>query len=315
MRAPLVAAHGSDRQRPLVVVAVTDDDGVTGHGEAAPLESYDGTTLAAVLAALACASPEGQIELPQARAAIEMAGWDMRGRREQQPVWRLLGAARPPAVELNATIGAEAPHDAAAEAALAVRAGYTCVKVKVGLGDDSARVAAVREAVGADIAIRIDANGAWSVREAIAALGRLAAYGIECCEEPVHGVEALAEVSARTEIPISADETATDPRIFARHVCQAVCLKIASSGGIGFVVQSAIAARAAGYEVYLASTLDGPLGIAAALHAAAVIEPDRPCGLATLDRFAATNPLPVAGGRLAPPPGPGLGDGLLAWYE
>ena len=71
-----------------------------------------------------------------------------------------------------------------------------------------------------------------------------------------------------------------------------------------------------GYEPYIASTLDGPLGIAAALHAAAVVKPDRHCGLATLGRFAAPVPeaLVPAGGQMHMPAGPGLGDGLLDWY-
>ena len=67
--------------------------------------------------------------------------------------------------------------------------------------------------------------------------------------------------------------------------------------------------------MYLASTLDGPLGIAAALHAAAAIRPDRPCGLATLALFAdREDPLPASGGRIGLPSGPGLGDGLSDWY-
>jgi L-alanine-DL-glutamate epimerase-like enolase superfamily enzyme len=74
-------------------------------------------------------------------------------------------------------------------------------------------------------------------------------------------------------------------------------------------------ARAAGYEVYLASTLDGPLGIAAALHAAAVLRPDRPCGLATLGLFAdREDPWPPCDGRIEVPAGAGLGDGLAEWY-
>jgi L-alanine-DL-glutamate epimerase-like enolase superfamily enzyme len=95
-----------------------------------------------------------------------------------------------------------------------------------------------------------------------------------------------------------------------------VCLKIASFGGITGVVQAARLARTAGYEVYLASTLDGPLGIAAALHAAAVMRPERACGLATLALFAdRADPLPARDGRIGLPDGPGLGDGLIPWYQ
>lgn len=98
-------------------------------------------------------------------------------------------------------------------------------------------------------------------------------------------------------------------------MCDAVCLKIGRSGGITGLLAAARTARSSGYEVYLASTLDGPLGIAAALHAASVIAPERPCGLATLALFTdREDPLPPARGRIAMPTGPGLGDRLLPWY-
>ena len=105
--------------------------------------------------------------------------------------------------------------------------------------------------------------------------------------------------------PVAADESARDPGVFSRRVCDAICLKIARCGGISGLVRDAAAARAAGYEVYLASTLDGPLGIAAALHAAAVVVPDRHCGLATLDRFDARIRCPPAPGRCRPRPARG----------
>ena len=87
-------------------------------------------------------------------------------------------------------------------------------------------------------------------------------------------------------MPLALDETASAAGALERRVCRAVCLKIAACGGITGLLEAARTARAAGYEVYLASTLDGPLGIAAALHAASAIRPDRPCGLATLGLFA-----------------------------
>lgn len=283
-------------------VSLTDDDGLTGYGEAAPLESYDGVSLAQVLAALETWRPgDPDPELPQAAAALDLARWDLAGRRAGEPVWRLLGGSRPPAVPVNATIGAEAPVAAAAQASKARAAGITCVKVKVGTPDDLERVSAVRDAVP-DADIRIDANGAWSVDQAVEALARLSAFEIELCEEPVHGPGALAEVAAASDVPVAADET----RALERRVCTAVCLKIAASGGITGLVRDSERARQLGYEVYLASTLDGPLGIAAALHAAAVVAPDRPCGLATLSRFAEPDPYPPRDGFITAPLGPGL---------
>jgi L-alanine-DL-glutamate epimerase-like enolase superfamily enzyme len=177
---------------------------------------------------------------------------------------------------VNATIGAEDRATAAAKAAAAVRDGYRTVKVKVGIGDDAGRLAAVRAVVGREVAIRADANGAWRTpEEALAHLRALAPVGLELCEEPVHGVEALRAVRAASPVPIAADETHAP----GSGAADLVCLKI-SRGGISGVLADARAARDAGSDVYLASTYDGPRGIAAAVAVAAALKVTRACGLA-----------------------------------
>jgi o-succinylbenzoate synthase len=333
LRAPFVSARASVDARRLVVVRLEAADGHVGHGEAAPLEGYDLASIEDVVAALEdCraalsdsdgADREGLLEqcarvavLPHAVATIDLALWDLAGRRAGRPVWQLLGAAGPPQVEVNATIAAADRAGAAAEAAAARQAGFRTIKLKAGVGDDAGRIAAVRAAAGPEMQIRLDANGAWSVAEATANLRMLAPAGVELCEEPVHGLDETAELAEATDVAIAIDETTAQPGALDRRVCDAVCLKIARGGGITGVLEQARRARAAGYAVYLASTLDGPLGIAAALHAAAALAPDRPCGLATLGVFAdRTDLLPARNGTISPPPGPGLGDDLLAWYR
>ena len=333
MREPFVSAAGSVETRELLLARLEDDAGDRGFGEAAPLPSYDGVTVADVLVALedcreilarADGVPRDQVVAecarlappPQAIAALDLALWDLEGRRSGQPVWRLLEAAAAPDIAVNRAIAAPDRARAASEALEAARAGYRSLKLKVGLGDDAGRLAAVRAAAGPDVAIRLDANGAWTVEQAVASLAALAPAGIELCEEPVSGLDDVAELSSLTATALAIDETTTVHGALERRVCDAVCLKVGRSGGITGVVDAARRARAAGYEVYLASALDGPLGIAAALHAAAAIAPDRPCGLATLPLFAdRADPLPVHGGRMSPPAGPGLGEGLLGWYD
>jgi L-alanine-DL-glutamate epimerase-like enolase superfamily enzyme len=219
-------------------------------------------------------------------------------------------------VAVNATLAAPDRAGAVAEAAAYRAAGFGALKAKVGLGDDAGRLAAIRAVAGADTAIRLDANGAWSVEEALASLRVLEPAGIECCEEPVSGLEEIATVFRQSPVAVSLDESARLPGALEERHGDAVCLKIAGCGGITGVIEAARRARAVGYEVYLASTLDGPLGIAAALHAAAVVRPDRFCGLATLGMFEGrTDPLAPRDGAIAVPPGPGLGDGLLPWYR
>jgi L-alanine-DL-glutamate epimerase-like enolase superfamily enzyme len=169
----------------------------------------------------------------------------------------------------------------------------------------------VRAAVGPDVAIRVDANGAWSTpEEALANLRALAPAGLEYAEEPVHGVEGLRAVRAASPVAIAMDETAADPAAAGSGAADAVCLKIARCGGITGVLRDARAARAAGCGVYVASSFDGPLGIAAGLHAAAALAADGPvaaCGLATLGMFERREEtLTPRAGMLAVPDAPGL---------
>lgn len=332
MRAPFVFGSGSIEARELLLLRIEDSEGRVGAGEAAPLVGYHGVTLQDVRDALEdCRGPLTGARrldraellaqcarlavLPQAVAAIDLALWDLAGHQAGQPVWRLLGAAQAPPVSLNATIGAIDRAGAAAAAATARAQGFRCVKVKVGAGDDAGRLAAVRAAVGREVAIRIDANGVWSVDQAIASLRALEPVGIELCEQPVAGLEEIAVVARACNVPVGIDESAGAPGALDRRHCEAVCLKIASCGGISGVIDAARRARAAGYSVYLASTLDGPLGIAAALQAAAVVRPDRPCGLGTLTMFEQRqDPIPARGGLMSVPDGVGLGTGLRTWY-
>jgi L-alanine-DL-glutamate epimerase-like enolase superfamily enzyme len=242
-------------------------------------------------------------DLPQALAAIDIALWDHASRRTQTPLAKLIHPLAADEVAVNATIGADDRAGAATAAAAAVRDGFRCVKVKVGIGDDAGRLAAVRAAVGPDVVIRVDANGAWKTpEEALANLRALAPIGLELCEEPVHGVEALRAVAASSPVRIAMDETHAP----GSGATALVCLKI-SRGGISAVLEDARAARAAGSSVYLTSTFDGPLGIAAGVHAAAALRISRPCGLATLANFAESTGAPEPrGGSIAVPSTPGL---------
>ena len=173
------------------------------------------------------------------------------------------------------------------------------------MGDDAGRLAAVRAAAGPDVAIRADANGAWgSPREALANLRALAPIGLELCEEPVHGLEALRAVRAESPVPIAIDESAAAPGAAGSGAADAVCLKISRCGGIGGVLRDA---AAAGRRVRRLRRLHVRR---AARDRRGAARRRRAAG----DRAAAgvralggrRRPPAVRGGRLAVPPGPGL---------
>jgi L-alanine-DL-glutamate epimerase-like enolase superfamily enzyme len=176
------------------------------------------------------------------------------------------------------------------------------------VGDDAGRVAAVRAAVGPEVELRLDANGAWDVEEAVRSIEALAPAGLELVEEPVHGVDAMRAVRDRVAVRVAMDETAGDPGSLTAKVADAVCLKISRCGGITPLLAQGALVRATGAEVYVASTFDGPVGVAAALHAAAALRPSPACGLGTLELFAdELEVLPVRRGAMAVPSSPGLG--------
>ncbi len=328
LRTPLQTAHGEVRERELLTLTLTDEDGVTGCGEAAPLQSYDGVSLQRARQALeryrpVLANPGAMNgaqlidacrrvdDLPHALAAVEMALWDRAGHRAGKPVAELLTDEPAKWVAVNATIGAGDRESAAAQAAAAAAAGFSCIKLKVGIGDDAARVAAVRAAAGPQPALRLDANGAWEVEQAVRTIEQLAPAGLELVEEPTHGLHAVREVRERVDTRVAIDETAAEPGALGAGVADAVCLKVARCGGISSLLAAAALVRASGAEPYVASSFDGPLGVAAALHAAAALAsrgPVPPCGLATLALFEGLeDTLAASEGAIALPSGPGLG--------
>lgn len=310
LRRPLRFGWGTLTERELVEVALSAGDGPVGRGEAAPLEGYDGVSVASVLAALdayarvlaACGPGADHREcldrcreerdLPQALAAVDLALWDLEAKRAGVPVARLLHPGAASAVPVNAL--ADDPGNPPA--------GFGCVKVKVGTDGFLERVTALREAAGPAVAIRVDANGAWpSPAAALEALRALEELDIELCEEPVHGEDALHAVARSSPVPIACDETWA-PGLHA------VALKITRSGGISGLLDAAAEARAAGSAVYVTSTFDGPVGVAAAVHAAAALAAEGPvlaCGLATLEAFEGLSS-GAQGGVMPVPPGPGL---------
>jgi L-Ala-D/L-Glu epimerase len=306
-REPFTTASGAVRARDLVVLRV-EQDGLVGWGEAAPFAPYDGIAIADVARVLQeRLTPTGY---PQVHAADEMAFLDLEGQRLGIPV----AEPRVTTVPVNFTLAGARPEDVAASAAAARADGFDCFKLKVGLIDDEVRVAAVRDAIGPDALLRLDANGAWDKDTAIAQIRRLAPYVLQFVEEPCSGLADMAVVRRECGVPVAADESvqsAADVLAAAQAgACDFISVKLAPMGGINAARTAIQAARESGIEPYISSTLDGPWGIAASLQLAAAEAITLHCGLATLELFdallAAALPAPEHA-RLVVPPGPGLG--------
>jgi L-alanine-DL-glutamate epimerase-like enolase superfamily enzyme len=203
LRSPLPASYGVLHERELLIVKITDSDGSFGYGEAAPLPDYDGPDIDQVLRALdayreVLEHAEGLngvqtvdacrrvADMPVAYAAIDLALWDKAGRYSEKSVAQLLVEEPANSVPVNATLTSLDRAGIAEQATMAVREGFGCLKVKVGVGDDAGRVAAVRAAAGPQALIRLDANGAWTPDQAVRAIASLSPAGLELFEEPTH---------------------------------------------------------------------------------------------------------------------------------
>ncbi len=214
---------------------------------------------------------------------------------------------------VNATVPAVGPGQV--PAVLARFDGCTTAKVKVAergqsLADDLDRVAAVRDAMGASARIRVDANGGWSLEQAVEALGKLAAYDLEYAEQPCATVDELASlrmalVRRGIDVPVAADESirrAEDPLLVARReAADLVVVKVAPLGGVARALEIV---DACGLPAVVSSALDTSIGIAAGVAlAAALPELDHACGLGTVglfERDVARPPLRPEAGTLTP---------------
>jgi o-succinylbenzoate synthase len=338
---PYATARGTLERREMLLVRLITDGGIVGLGEAVPLSLRGGADPRAVGRAIRkgtrrlrrsdlsdfsgseplLAAVDAYIHTvagrrlpPPAKAAIEMAVFDLAGKASGRPMWSLLGADSAEPVRCNATLVGGDPDAVADDAGRWAARGFETFKLKLGGADDVAVVRAVRERVGPDARIRVDANGTWSLDEALGVLRMIEPLGIELAEQPVAGEAEMVALTEDLTMLIAADETVAGgkeaERARRRHSCDLATVKLAKVGGVG---EANAVAKA--LPIYLSSALDGPLGIAAAAHAAHALPFTGPAeglahGLATQLLFASTiaarGPT-LEGPLLSVPSGPGLG--------
>ena len=298
---------GLPRSQPPAAAATS----AAGAARAAPVADSAAAGAAAAGAAAPCAAAAGPVVADAAVAAC--AG----------PV--AADAAVAGAVAVNALITAADPARVEQQALAAVRDGFGAVKLKVGAGSPAAdvdRVRAARSGLGSEPELRLDANGAWDRATAVGVLARVEPCRIAFCEEPVPGLEAMAAVSRSTGVPAAADESmrsAADAEAALRLGIDTLVVKPQALGGPDTALAVASRAFDDGAAVVVTSFLDGAIGVAHALHAAAAVDalaasavPGRgpqAHGLATSGLLAADTAAPprVGAGLMHLPPPPGLG--------
>jgi o-succinylbenzoate synthase len=332
---PYVTAKGTLDRREMVLVRLQTDDGPTGLGEAVPLSLRGGASLESVVTELERLGDRIADEFeksldparlrgmtttlsPPAAAAVEIALLDLWGQESDRRAGErlILGGFDDRPILCNATLIAAEPDEVAEDARAWAAEGFSTFKLKVGAGDDVARVRAVRAVIGPEAKIRLDANGVWDLATAKRVLSDVEELEIELVEQPVATLEEMTELAETTPIPIAADEsvvTVADAVQAAQtRACEWVGVKLARVGGPRNAMNIGSELRP-----YVSSALDGPVGIAAAAH---VVQALRAAphprgigiahGLATQRLFAetiASVECELRGDQLHLPAGPGLG--------
>jgi o-succinylbenzoate synthase len=324
---PLETARGTVSNRDGFLVRIDRDD-TEGIGEATPLpgwtesksECRDALERAERLASeLDWGVGLAKLDAPAARHGLSLALLDAAATQQTLPVYRSLAGDRiAERVPVNATLGSRLSPEATANAVReAVDDGYTCVKVKAGTRDveeDVERIRAVRNAVGDDVSIRVDANGAWTREQAASAIESLAALAVEYVEQPLP----TAELEATGSLVDQGVDIALDESLAAHDVetildagaADVLVLKPMVLGGPDLAYEAAMRCREAGVEPIVSTTIDAVVARTAAVHVAASIPDVRPCGLATGDRLAtdlAPDPASISEGAIRVPQDPGLG--------
>lgn len=280
-----------------VVVRVVADDGRIGYGEAPPTAVITGDTLGSIECAIrdfirpALIGMEVEnldgvmrklhgciVKNTSAKAAVDMAVYDLYGKRFGAPLYQLLGGARR-SFETDLTISVNPIEEMVRDSLEAVDRGYHTLKIKVGKEGlrDIERIAAIREAVGPDIRIRVDANQGWTAKQSIAIITAMEdkGLGIELVEQPVpaHDLDGLMAVTRAVQTPILADEAVFSPadaiEIIRRGAADLINIKLMKTGGIWQALKICDVAEIYGIECMIGCMLESRLSVAAAAHLAA----------------------------------------------
>ncbi len=333
-----------------IIVRVHGDDGVVGYGESLPRPYVTGEDVEGVVAALlddlgpqalGMTIDSGTDAVPQidefltewkrnrplsagivawnaTACALELALLDWAFQRAGQSVMAWLPPARS-SVTYTGVIDASDPAAAAQMARRFTQAGMNSIKVKVGIDDDAARLRAVREAVGDDVEIRVDANGVWSAGAAVAALNALAPYNIDAVEQPVAAadLDGMRQVREQTGLRVIADESLVTEdnaaALIAANACDVFNIRISKCGGLIASARIAQMAAEAGIWVQIGAqvgetSLLSAAGRALAAHVPSIEYVEGSFGTHLLSEDITFEPVMFGyEGRGELLPGPGLG--------
>jgi o-succinylbenzoate synthase len=280
-----------------VVVKMVADNGYIGYGGAAPTAVITGDTEGSITGAIESVIAKQLLGLEienieeimrrlngcmikntSAKAAVDMAAYDLLGQMYQAPLYKLWGGFRR-TLTTDITISVDEPEQMALDSVEAVRLGYDTLKIKVGKNSfqDIERMRAIRRAIGPDINLRIDANQGWNPKEAVRILRGMEDEGlnIELVEQPVvaYDLEGLKHVTDNVSILVMADESVFSPldalKILQMRAADLLNIKLMKTGGIYNALKICALAETYGVECMMGCMLESKISVTAAVYLAA----------------------------------------------
>ncbi len=280
-----------------IIVRVTADSGETGYGEAPPTAVITGDTKGGIrcaieefirpaLLGMEIENLDGimhrlhtcMVKNTSAKAAVDMAVYDLYAQRFGAPLYQMLGGCRD-TVETDITISVNPVPQMIEDSLEAVRQGYRILKIKVGKEGlaDVARIASIREAIGGGIRLRVDANQGWTAKEAVHIITAMEEKGlnIDLVEQPVpaHDLDGMRAITKAVATPILADESVFSPEdaaeIIRTHAADLLNIKLMKTGGIWQALKICALAEIYGVECMIGCMLESKLAVSAAAHLAA----------------------------------------------
>lgn len=292
LKEPFTTSLGTDYSAENVLIKIITDEGITGFGECSPYmpingESQDtcfivGQYFAKALIGKdplqieACISLMDKIIYGNSsiKSAFDIALYDIAAQQAGLPLYKFIGGENNKTIITDYTVSIGEPQKMAVDALKIKAEGYPAIKIKLGKNGttDVERIKAIREAVGSEIPLRIDANQGWEVEEAIETLQALAVYAIQHCEEPIArwNFMRLPEVKKASPIPIMADESCSDEhdaeRLIQINACDYFNIKLGKSGGIFKALKIARMAEAANIHLQVGAMVESRLAMTAFAH-------------------------------------------------
>ncbi|MBC8591358.1 dipeptide epimerase [Wansuia hejianensis] len=280
-----------------IIVRIETDTGNVGYGEIPPTGVITGDTTGAIIGAIESHIKKALIGMDienieeimdkldksivgntSAKAGVDIAIYDLYGQLYNAPVYKILGGYRKEIIT-DITISVNEPEEMARDSIDAINRGYRTLKIKVGndAKKDIERMKAIREAVGYDVDLRIDANQGWNYKEAIYTLRKMedAGLNIELVEQPVpgHDFEGLKMVTDNVSIPVMADESVFSPKdaikIMEMRAADYINIKLMKTGGIHNALKICNIAEVYGVECMIGCMLEAKVSVNAAVHLAA----------------------------------------------